>query len=229
MSYKVVHFSEIDSTNAYAKRLDFAEVTERLVLVADYQTAGYGRFGRAWESTNQNNLFSTIVFVEPVCVKKPYALYMGVALQETFAHFAIPTKMKWPNDILKDNGKIAGILVETQIKEQLIKQCIGVGVNLSQTSFSEEVAKKATFAEIDKQVFMKKLFYNFIACCHLDKQQMSEKIQRELNWMVGLEVQLQEQVHTVVGFTEDFAIIVRDANNVESTHHAGAVTLQSIY
>lgn len=100
-------------------------------LVADRQTAGKGRQGRAWQDGSGNFMGSTVVqlrFGDPE--PSTLALVAGLAVREAVAAF-LPTgakaMLKWPNDVLVDGAKLAGILLE-RVGEAIV---IGIGVNLA--------------------------------------------------------------------------------------------------
>lgn len=114
----IVRFTEIGSTNAEGlARLARGE-TMPVWLVADVQTAGRGRRGRPWTS-EVGNLFATLVLANPAPVAQLAQLCFvaGLALRDAVLRAspeisADALKLKWPNDLLLDGGKLAGILVE---------------------------------------------------------------------------------------------------------------------
>lgn len=128
------HVAETGSTNAdLAARLAQNEaVAEGDWLVADRQTAGKGRQGRNWSDGAGNFMGSTVVKLAPSDPPAPtLALLAGIALYETVAGLvASPSalQLKWPNDLLLNDAKLAGILLE-RIDESVI---VGIGVNLAQ-------------------------------------------------------------------------------------------------
>src|SRR5262245_837828 len=133
---KVLAFATIGSTNAEA--LARAQSGERgpLFVVAERQSAGRGRRGREWIS-EAGNLYSTLLLVEPApAVATPQlcfvsALALHDAVLDTCAGLAPKRlKLKWPNDLLLDEAKVAGILVEgTTVANGAIAVAIGIGVN----------------------------------------------------------------------------------------------------
>jgi BirA family biotin operon repressor/biotin-[acetyl-CoA-carboxylase] ligase len=122
-------FAELDSTNEEARRLALGGETGPLWLRAARQTAGRGRRGREWQS-DEGNLFATLLLwpSRPKVEWAQLSFVTAIAVADMAAHFApaAAIAVKWPNDVLADGRKLAGILLETA-GEALI---IGVGVNL---------------------------------------------------------------------------------------------------
>jgi BirA family biotin operon repressor/biotin-[acetyl-CoA-carboxylase] ligase len=167
---EIIEFDSIDSTNLYA----LAAKRSGLVVVAKEQTAGRGRRGRSWFSPKGQNLYMTITVAQvdakyPIITG--VAVHETIADLETFAQSPLTppsppggedkgegavdkktivqrshlvekndVKIKWPNDILIRGKKVCGILCET-------KDCvtaIGIGVNINQDFFSDDISSKAT-------------------------------------------------------------------------------------
>lgn len=123
--------AETGSTNAdLAKRLSGGEfLPEGRWLVADRQTAGRGRLGRVWDDGAGNFMGSTVVRVAPMDpAPATLALLTGLAVHEALNRFVSDgLQLKWPNDLLLDGGKLAGILLE-MVSGVVI---VGIGVNLA--------------------------------------------------------------------------------------------------
>lgn len=147
-AYRLVALEEIDSTNAEAKRLAAAGAEDGTLVWARRQTAGYGRQGRTWESA-EGNLFLSLI-VRPDCSlaeAAQFSFMAAVALRDAIGSVAPPlleVTYKWPNDVLVNNRKVAGILLESQGKadQRLDWLVIGLGVNV--TSFPRETRLPAT-------------------------------------------------------------------------------------
>jgi BirA family biotin operon repressor/biotin-[acetyl-CoA-carboxylase] ligase len=135
----VVH-ETLDSTNEEARRLADGGERGPLWIVAHEQTAGRGRRGRAWVS-QRGNLFATLLIRAPALHAAQLAFAAGLAVGETVATFAsnAQTTLKWPNDVLLDGNKTAGILLEALGGDAL---AIGIGMNLAH--FPQETEFPAT-------------------------------------------------------------------------------------
>jgi BirA family biotin operon repressor/biotin-[acetyl-CoA-carboxylase] ligase len=123
-------YAELDSTNEEARRLAEAGDVGPLWISAARQTAGRGRRGRAWE-TGESNLAATLLLrpEAPPSVIGQLSFAAALAVAETVAHFAphAAVTVKWPNDVLADGKKIAGILLEAGHGWL----AIGIGINLA--------------------------------------------------------------------------------------------------
>ncbi|WP_312554200.1 biotin--[acetyl-CoA-carboxylase] ligase [Massilia sp.] len=104
-----------------------------LLLVARNQTAGRGRAGRSWLSSSEGSLTFSLAwrFEGGVNRLAGLPLAVGVALAETLGRLGVQVGLKWPNDVLRDGDKLAGILIETQsAKDGGVWAVIGIGLNL---------------------------------------------------------------------------------------------------
>lgn len=106
------------------------------LLVAEMQTAGRGRAGRVWHSAPGATLTFSLAwkFRLPVQALVGLPLAVGVVIVEVLSLFGIDGRLKWPNDVLKDGSKLAGILIETALAkngDEEIWAVIGVGLNLA--------------------------------------------------------------------------------------------------
>ena len=124
------HFAEIDSTNTYA--LAWPDAPDGALVVADAQTAGRGRLGRAWQSEAGVGLyFSLVLRALTGETRARLSLLVGLAVAVAVERVAgLETQLKWPNDILARGHKIGGILCEANA-DRIVA---GVGLNLNQTA-----------------------------------------------------------------------------------------------
>lgn len=163
----LICLAEIDSTNARARQLAEQAAAEGTVIIADRQSAGRGRLGRRWESPSAVNFYCSILLRPQIPVQQaPQLTFLSaVAVAETLNHlYQLPAKVKWPNDVLIDGKKVAGLLNEMSSEtEQIHFVILGIGVNLNMTreQFPEELNYPATsvFLEtgtrIDRATFVR--------------------------------------------------------------------------
>jgi BirA family biotin operon repressor/biotin-[acetyl-CoA-carboxylase] ligase len=134
--YRLAHLAETDSTNAEAMRRALAGEAGPLWVIADRQTAGRGRSGRAWASERENLFASLLIATScPVAKAGQLSLVAGVAAIDAITSAGLdPTaalRLKWPNDILIGSAKAGGILVESSTRPGGgMSAVIGVGLNL---------------------------------------------------------------------------------------------------
>jgi len=150
-TWRRIHwFEEVDSTQRVARELARAGAPEGTAVIAERQTAGRGRLGRHWHSPAGVNLYCSVVLrprLLPGAVPQ-VALVAGAAVaavveEEIGTHAGI----KWPNDVLLEGRKVAGILTEMDSEIERVHHVIaGIGVNLngSRTAFPPELRRKAT-------------------------------------------------------------------------------------
>ena len=132
-SYRLLHRAEVGSTNADALTLARGGDPGRLWIVADRQTAGRGRVGKAWDSP-VGNLHASLLLIEPCSPRRAPELgfVAGVALVAAIADVVGPgvdIALKWPNDVLHRGAKFAGILVEGTQAPGGFAAVLGFGVN----------------------------------------------------------------------------------------------------
>lgn len=144
------YFTELGSTNSHARELAENGAAEGEIVVAESQTRGRGRLGRSWESPAFVNLYLSVILrpkLPPVHAPQ-VTLMAAVALAETAGFFiARPPAIKWPNDILVDGKKLAGILTEAACDAHRIEYVIlGIGLNLNYRAdaMPEALRRRAT-------------------------------------------------------------------------------------
>jgi len=117
----------VDSTNSWAKREPLLEPT---CVIAKEQTGGRGRYGNQWLSPSSCNLYLT--YAEPERFSLiTYLQASALALQKAVASYGISAQIKWPNDLLVDGKKLAGILVEGTTKNDAPWAIVGIGLNVN--------------------------------------------------------------------------------------------------
>jgi BirA family biotin operon repressor/biotin-[acetyl-CoA-carboxylase] ligase len=145
---KVYTFESIDSTNNCAKALAGCFAQEGTVVFAEHQSAGRGRLGRAWESNASENLIFSVILRPSLTADAVnlLPLFAGVAVAAAVEKATgLKVQCKWPNDLLIDGKKFAGILLEGSMKQNAVEYVvIGVGINVNQIVFPPSLGGKAT-------------------------------------------------------------------------------------
>jgi BirA family biotin operon repressor/biotin-[acetyl-CoA-carboxylase] ligase len=145
---RLLRYGELDSTNDEAKRLADAGAPPWSVIVADSQRAGRGRRGRSWQSPPGNLYLSAILRPSAsLAAAAQLGFAAALAVGEALVPRLPPTsalRYKWPNDVLVDGAKIAGILLESSARaDQGVAWVVaGIGINLA--SYPQETAYPAT-------------------------------------------------------------------------------------
>lgn len=159
-----IHLESCASTNDEAARLARAGAAHGTVVIAATQTGGRGREGRPWASP-AGGLYVSAVLRPPLPLADvpPMTLAIGVATCDAARACGAPAVLKWPNDVLVEGRKLAGILVEAHSQGgKLEAVVVGIGVNLERTP--DAVAKagislaEASTTVVDRDAFVATLF-----------------------------------------------------------------------
>jgi BirA family biotin operon repressor/biotin-[acetyl-CoA-carboxylase] ligase len=140
---EIHYFATIGSTMTQAARFASAGAPHGTVMVADEQTAGMGRMGRSWHSPPDVGIYCSIILRLPLSpASLPLAmLVLGLATAEAIqASTQLACDLRWPNDVLIRERKVAGILA------QFVDSCIvaGIGINVNQTSLPPDLRTPAS-------------------------------------------------------------------------------------
>jgi len=137
--------NEIDSTNSYLQRFGDPNLGKANVCIAEQQSAGKGRHGKSWKSIFGGSLLYSISWMFPQMPRDFSALTLavGVEVQETLADLGFRNvQLKWPNDLLVENAKLGGILLEVAQRKEGIQLVCGVGMNILHGIDASEVEQK---------------------------------------------------------------------------------------
>jgi len=161
--------AETGSTNAdLMARGAAGALSTPLLLVAEHQSAGRGRAGRSWLSQPDSSLTFSLAWRFGGGAQRLLGLPLavGVAVAGALAALDVPVQLKWPNDLLKDGAKLAGILIETQnaagADGPATVAVIGIGMNLAmpdalEQQIGREVAAAPWLARMDRNALLAKL------------------------------------------------------------------------
>ena len=148
----IVRLATVDSTQAVAFALAERGAADRTVVVADEQSAGRGRRGRTWRAPAGTSLLASILVRSrlPRPLLATLSPTAAVATAEALRRVApVTARVKWPNDVLVDGKKIAGILLESRVGAAAPVTILGIGVNLGQREFPPELAGIATSVALE--------------------------------------------------------------------------------
>ena len=150
---KHYHFNLIDSTNTWAKEnLNLWDKDGVTLVTAAEQTHGRGRFKREWFSPKNKNISATFCFfvnVKQVNIGQIPQL-LALSIVQILENYHVSARLKWPNDVLVNGKKIAGILCETTLDNHRIGVVCGVGLNINMTiEEMVNIDQKATSLSIE--------------------------------------------------------------------------------
>lgn len=227
---KVIQLEEVDSTNGYGKK-HIDEFEDKTAIITKKQTSGRGRLNRSWVDLGEENLFLSIILKPSETFNEKYpnlTQYLSVTLCKVIESYGIQTQIKWPNDVLIDGKKIAGILSETVMQGQKLKGIVlGVGVNLNSNqekidAIPNKIATSLnieTQKAIDLKEFLNKLLTEFFE--HYDEFLQSGFLQIKddyikRNCFLGKELKVQVFNHMESGLAKavnDLGELVLEDNN----------------
>lgn len=151
---EVYCFRETGSTQTIAQELADSGAREGTVVLAEGQTKGKGRMGRAWFSPPGKGIWVSIILRPPISLSQAgrISLTSALAVAEAIREVAgLPALIKWPNDILIRGKKAGGVLIEMTAEMDLIKFiCLGIGVNVNPDKFPEELKRRAASLKQEK-------------------------------------------------------------------------------
>ncbi len=189
---RVLHFDSVPSTNDIASR-----EPEGTAVVANFQTAGRGQYGRTWQSRPDASLLLSIVVSPPEYLRRPVVLtaWAAVAIGDAILELTgVQSRVKWPNDLLVRGKKVSGILIEQMTIGSHFRTVLGLGLNLNQThrEFEELGLPEATSLreitgrELDLEVVTR------VVLTHLDREYSrllaGELVPLEADWKWRVEL-----------------------------------------
>ena len=145
----IVHYNKLDSTQKeILRQIEKNEIENGTIIIADIQTDGIGTHGRSWYTTEENNIaFSFVLYLD---TKIENLKNLTIEIAEIFVKifkdlYNIKIQIKDPNDLVIDDKKVGGILTQTKLQGDNVKNLVvGIGINTNQTKFPKEIKDIAT-------------------------------------------------------------------------------------
>ena len=238
---RIHHYDLIGSTMDEARRLASEGAPEGTVVIAEEQTAGRGRFNRAWVSPRGENLSFSVILTPPASQLPYMNMAATLAVARTVADIAdLQPTIKWPNDVRVGGLKISGILIETAIESaDAVCSIIGIGVNVNfDPSLYSEIADISTslYRETGKRRNRTPVLRTLLA--RFDDAYDAVRVGKSLtaDWSVMLDtlgrtVTLRAQDEVIEGVAESVDaqgnLLVRRNDGSLYTATAGEVTSQA--
>jgi BirA family biotin operon repressor/biotin-[acetyl-CoA-carboxylase] ligase len=173
----VIKLNATASTNDYLRNLCTVQSLENYTTVTtEIQTQGKGQRGNKWISEPHKNLILSTLIKDTLTIHSSIFdlnIAISMAIISALQHFKIPKiSIKWPNDILADGKKIAGILIENSfIGQNTVLSIVGIGLNVNQTNFDgfpkASSLKNITEKEFDKEEILHKIVQEIKQNCEL--------------------------------------------------------------
>jgi BirA family biotin operon repressor/biotin-[acetyl-CoA-carboxylase] ligase len=224
----VLVFKETDSTNLQAKILASQGAPEGTVVTAETQTQGRGRRGRSWFSPVGQSIYASIILRPPMAPAQApqITLMTAVAVVRALRGAGMDARIKWPNDVLIEGKKIAGILTEISTEMDLVDWVVvglGLNVNTPADQMPPEIQPIATSVQIQKGgpfsriELLCALLKNFEDCYELLKTDGFGPIMQQWRQMTDIigqrvHVDVMETRHfgTVAAVDDDGVLILKD-------------------
>lgn len=229
---RVELFSEIDSTNAYAKRLVAEGALQGpLAVIAEQQTAGYGRQGRTFYSPKQVGLYQTLIW--PIKkVEDAGLVTTGIATvsaEVLTQQLGVQVGIKWVNDLYYQQRKVAGILVEQVSYEGQPYLVIGMGLNINAGDYPADVRAKVGFLTehpIDRNRLAAAIIDGFADYFTADQGRLMQRY-RELSLVIGEEVDValgSTIINGQVTGIDDHGGLIVQTGQEQRTFYSGEIT-----
>lgn len=152
---ETVYLEKVESTNLYGKER-LSDFTDKTVVHAHSQTGGRGRLQRKWVDLGKGNLFMSFILKPSDTFDETYSnltQYLSVKLCEIIENYGLSPQIKWPNDVLINGKKIAGILSETVMQGNTFKGLVlGIGVNLNASKDAVERIKDKEVTALNLEI-----------------------------------------------------------------------------
>ena len=225
-----VHHRLTDSTNERAKELATAGAPHGTLVTADEQSAGRGRQGRSWAAAPGSALLMSLLLRD---MSELLPLTAAVAVCEAAEGVApVECRVKWPNDVWIDGRKVAGILVEGRPQEGWA--VLGVGVNVGEQRFPEELASVATSLALDESAVgsrqsaevVLRLLLSALDRRLADSPEDVLESWRERDALLGSKIAWRDGEGTAAGVDETGALLV-DTSDGRVALQAGEVHLRT--
>lgn len=235
--FNKIYFKTLPSTNLYLKE-NYKFLPDGTVVICNNQTAGRGRFGRVWEMEEGSNIAISILLKPEINIERisRLSLLTSAAMYNTLSKYSNNVTIKWPNDILINNKKVCGILLESIISKSIDALIIGIGVNLNADNVPDYLKNKATSLYLETKKFhdkdkvineilnsFKKLYNSY-----LKGNELYLNICKEHSSIIGKEVRINGEQVIVCDIKDNGNILV--TNGLKEIEYAyGEVTIDYDY
>lgn len=246
--YNFIQFGRVletvDSTNSEVKRMAMDEQFEQGIVIASEQTKGKGRLGRNWASDKHSGLWMSLLLrprLKPESVSAITLVAAAAMASALETSTALEIGIKWPNDLIINGKKVCGILTEMSAEiNQLHYIVLGIGVNLNQLNFPDDLTDKATSLKREGiEITRKQLLIEFLKTFNLYYEQFLEgNMQSIISYhldhsvTVGKNVQIVTPLETrnayVMDINADGSLLVKNEIGETEIVFSGEVSVRGI-
>lgn len=243
----IVYYDATDSTNIRIKQLGDEGAPHGTLAVADRQTAGRGRRGRAWESPAGGSIYMSLLLRPKFRPDKASMLTLVAAcsVAEGIKDCEdVNVQIKWPNDIIIEGRKLVGILTELSTQIDYINHVtVGIGINVNIQEFPDEIRNTATSLRIECGHTVRRAPIIAAVMKHMEKnyetflqtEDLTGLMEKYSALLVNKDKDVriigakeQYQAHAL-GITPTGELIVRREDGTEETVYAGEVSVRGVY
>lgn len=246
LAKKIIYLPVTDSTNTQAKKMGEEGAEHGTLVVTQCQTAGRGRRGRSWESP-EGNVYFTFLLRPEVEISRASMITLVAALAVAKAVddvTGLDSKIKWPNDVVANGKKLCGILTESSSDLEYINYAVvGIGINVNQTAFPEEIAETAssllleTGHTVDRGqllgVFLNRFEQYYETFIQTEDMSGLKDVYNEKLVNCGREVKIiekdRERVLKALGIDNDGGLVVENSEGERESIISGEVSVRGIY
>ena len=188
-------------------------------VVADIQTAGIGRHGHTWHSEDSGGLYLSIVL--RLEAQLPIlTMALGLAVQRAVNDLAqVSADLRWPNDVLLNDRKLAGILA--QVAEGSV--IAGIGLNVNQSEFPPDLAELATSLKMEtgrehsKDALAERIVAESLRYATLSRQEILRRFEQSSSWPKGKAVIVDDKIRGITaGLDENGFLLLRTPEKLET-------------
>lgn len=234
---KCILFESIDSTNKYLK-INYESYENLTIVRAHHQTQGRGRYNRKW--IDNDDLLFSILIKDNLNNISDYSLVIASSVYKVLSKYLNNVSIKWPNDIMVDDNKLCGILLEAVTTSKIECVIIGVGINVNTDYFTDDLLIKASSMKLklNKEIDKENLFNELVKMFEDDYNDYISgendyiNIIKENFYLNNKKVKFTynnlEYCGIVKGISSDGNIII-DCNNKLIGLSSGEVTFENIY
>lgn len=237
---KIVVYASTASTNDVAAEYAKNKANDGLVVLAEQQTKGRGRSANKWLSAKGHSILCSVLLTQCKLNAEILPLAVAIAAAETVGKCAkTEAKIKWPNDVILNNKKVAGILVESKKVAEHTAYIIGIGINCHQhkKDFLAELKKTATSIDIESGTFTDRISLtkrlltsidHWLTAAESDEKKIVEqwqKLSTQLNHRVALVYDKKRFAGHCIGIDPQQGLILQLDSGAIRMFHAAQTTI----
>jgi BirA family biotin operon repressor/biotin-[acetyl-CoA-carboxylase] ligase len=208
------------STMADAATLSRQGAPHGTAVVAEQQTAGIGRHGHTWHSEPHAGLYLSIV-LRVHAASPTLTMALGLAVQRAIDDTAqVSTDLRWPNDVMLNDRKVAGIMVQACEPGALIA---GIGINVNHSTFPDDLREIATSLKIetghqqDKEALLQRVLAESLRHAQLEKSEVLKRFEKHSSYVKGKSVIVDDKLRGVTaGLDPNGFLLLKTETGIET-------------